>query len=165
MSKTYGNHIGINEPPNEIFGKVMSISDAMMLRYYELLTLEDLEKVKAGSPRDAKAGLAAKIVEKFHGREAAIKANEEFERVFVKKDVPADIGRFVVSEKKPFVVDLLVLSGLVSSKNEARRAISQGALKIDDARVTDDKLQLEMNREYVFKLGKRKFMKFTGNNT
>jgi len=162
MSKTYGNYIGICEPPNEIFGKVMSISDELMIRYYELLTYEDIDSVKEMNPRDAKAGLAGKIVERFYDAGVAENARNEFERVFVKKDVPAGIGTLRVKEKKACVVDLLVQSGLVPSKNEARRAIRQGAFRVDDIKITDEKLQLEMEKEYVFRIGRRKFIRVKG---
>jgi len=159
MSKSYNNYIGINEVPKDIFGKVMSVSDDLMLRYYELLTDCDLEEVKSMNPRDAKIGLGKRIVKQFHGEEAAEETWGEFEKVFVKRGLPEDMEVYSPGESRMNVVELMVKSGLAPSKNEARRIISQGAFKIDQKKITDDKLVLDMDTEYVLQSGKRKFIR------
>ncbi len=159
MSKTYDNYIGINEPAIEVFGKVMSVSDTLMVRYYELLTDKDLDEVKAMDPRDAKIKLAKEIVGRFHGEAEAEKSWAEFEKVFVKKGLPENIEVVEVNQKKIWIVNLLVLSGLATSRNDAKRIIHQGALRINQEKVVDDKLDLVMDREYVLQAGKRKFKK------
>ena len=100
MSKSFGNYIGINEPAQEMFGKIMSISDALMLKYYELLTDLDLNEVKAMHPRDAKVKLACEIIRQYHGEKEAEKARLEFERVFAKKEAPMDLQEFRTDKKK-----------------------------------------------------------------
>jgi len=162
MSKSYNNYIGINEVPKDIFGKVMSVSDDLMLRYYELLTDCDLEEVKSMNPRDAKIGLGKRIVKQFHGEEAAEETWGEFEKVFVKRGLPEDMEVYSPGEPRMNVVELMVKSGLALSRNEARRIIRQGAFKIDQKKVTDDKLVLELDREYVLQSGKRKFIRVKG---
>ncbi len=162
MSKTYDNYIGISEPAREIFGKVMSVSDTLMVRYYELLTDKDLDKIKAMDPRDAKIKLAKEIVGRFQGKAAAEKSWAEFEKVFVKRGLPENIETVEVKEKKIWIVNLLILSGLANSKNDAKRIIQQGALRIDQEKVIDDKLDLVMDREYILQAGKRKFKRVKG---
>jgi len=162
MSKSYNNYIGINEVPKDIFGKVMSVSDDLMLRYYELLTDCDLEEVKSMNPRDAKIGLGKRIVKQFHGEEAAEETWGEFEKVFVKRGLPEDMEVYSPGEPRMNVVELMVKSGLALSRNEARRIIRQGAFKIDQKKITDDKLVLDMDTEYVLQSGKRKFIRVKG---
>ena len=157
MSKSYDNYIGITEPPKEIFGKIMSISDELMVKYYELLTEENLEEVKKMHPRQAKANLAKGIVETYYGETEAEKAKGEFEKVFVKRELPEEIKEIRIREKKIWVVDLLVKSGLAISKNEAKRLISQGSVKINHKRIKDSDMDLVIDKEYIVQVGKRKF--------
>ncbi|MDH5174491.1 MAG: tyrosine--tRNA ligase, partial [Elusimicrobiota bacterium] len=157
MSKSYDNYIGITEPPKEIFGKIMSISDELMVKYYELLTEENLEEVKKMHPRQAKANLAKGIVETYYGETEAEKAKGEFEKVFVKGELPEEIKEIRIREKKIWVVDLLVKSGLAISKNEAKRLISQGSVKINHKRIKDSDMDLVIDKEYIVQVGKRKF--------
>lgn len=157
MSKSYGNYIGITESPPEIYGKIMSISDPLMVKYYELLTEEDLDKVKKMHPRQAKAKLATKIVQKYYDETEAKKAEEEFEKVFVKREFPEEIKEIRIREKKIWVVDLLVKAGLATSKNEAKRLINQGSVKINQKRIKDSDMDLMIDREYIIQVGKRKF--------
>ncbi len=159
MSKSYDNYIGITEPPGEIYGKIMSISDESMLRYYELLTGENLEDVKRMHPRQAKANLAKGIVETYYGETKAEKAKEEFERVFVERELPEEIKQIRIREKKIWVVDLLVKSDLATSKNEAKRLISQGSVRINMKRIKDSDMDLLVDKEYIIQVGKRKFRK------
>jgi len=157
MSKSYGNYIGITELPQEIYGKVMSISDPLMLRYYELLTEEDLDKVKKMHPRQAKAELAKDVVRKYYDETEAKKAEEEFEKVFVNRELPEKVKEIRISQKKIWVVDLLVKSGLATSKNEAKRLITQGSVRINQKRIKDSDMDLMIDKEYIVQVGKRKF--------
>ena len=157
MSKSYGNYVGITESPQEMFGKIMSISDQLMLRYYELLTEENLDQVKRVPPRQAKVNLAKGIVQKYHGEIEAKKAQEEFEKVFVKKELPGGIKVIRISDKKIWVVDLLVKAGLATSKNEAKRLIAQGGVKINKKKLKNSDTDLLMDKEYIVQVGTRKF--------
>ena len=158
MSKSYGNYIGITESPQEIYGKIMSISDPLMVKYYELLTEEDLDKVKKMHPRQAKAELAGKIVQRYYDQPEAKKTSDEFEIVFGSTmGLPRKIEEVIIREKKIWVVDLLVKAGLATSKNEAKRLINQGSVKINQNRIKDSDMDLMIDREYILQVGKRKF--------
>jgi len=157
MSKSYGNYVGINEPPGEMFGKIMSISDQLMVRYYELLTEENLDQVKKMHPRQAKAKLAKEIVQRYYSETEAKRAEKEFEKVFVKKEFPGKIKEIKISQKKIWVVDLLVKAGLATSKNEAKRLISQGSVKINQREIKNYDTDLPMDKEYIVQVGRRKF--------
>lgn len=170
MSKSLGNYIGINEDPKEQFGKVMSISDDLMFRYYELLTdapLAEIQKLRqeiaAGSrhPMDVKAGLAARIITDYHGPSAAEAAREEFNRVFRKREIPEDIETKEVSiASGPLRLAKLIASlGLAPSNAEAQRLIESGAVHVNDERITDPKAEISKPGEYLFKVGKRRFLK------
>lgn len=165
MSKTYDNYIGINEPAGEIFGKVMSVSDTLMYRYYELLTDKALAEVKTMNPRDAKIKLAEEIVERFHGRAEAEKSRAGFEKVFVNKGLPDDIQTVEIKDKKIWIVNLLVQAGLAGSRNEAKRIINQGALRIDRKKVTDDRMDLVIDGEHIIQAGKRNFRRIIGDGS
>ena len=156
MSKSLGNYIGISEPPKEIFGKIMSISDELMLRYYELLTQEDLGRVKALHPKDAKLQLAQLVVKQIYGDTISREAKEEFIRVFSKKDIPEDIViyQFRGNEK---ISEILLQLHLVQSGNEVSRLMRAGAVTLDGEKILKDTTgQL---KEGVLKVGKRRFVK------
>ena len=157
MSKSYGNYIGITEPPREIFGKIMSISDQLMLRYYELLTDENPNEIKRLHPRQAKTKLAREIVRKYYGEDEAEEAEEEFDKIFVKRKVPEEIEEIRIPQKKVWVVDLLVRAGLATSKNEAKRLIAQGGVKINQKTIRNSDMDLLMDKEYIVQVGKRRF--------
>jgi tyrosyl-tRNA synthetase len=157
MSKSYANYIGINDSPNDMFGKIMSISDQLMLKYYNLLTDEDLDSVKKMHPKEAKLNLALNIVSQYHGNELAKKAMQDFEHVFSLKELPKDISIYRLKDKKSNIVDILLDSGLTESKNEARRLIKQGGVSLDGVRI--DKEGSIVNKEGILKVGKRKFIK------
>jgi len=170
MSKSLGNYIGINEAPNEQFGKVMSISDDLMFRYYELLTdvpLAEIQRLKQNiaegkhHPMDAKAALAVRIISDYHGAAAGEAAREEFNRVFRKKEVPEDIETKEVSlAAGPIrLTKLLASVGLAPSNTEAQRLIESGAVHMNDQRVTDPKAEIAQPGEYLFKVGKRRFLR------
>ena len=156
MSKSYGNYIGINEPAKEMFGKVMSISDELMLKYYELLTDENLDDVKKMHPKEAKVNLAKVIITQYHSKAAAEKEAGEFERVFSQKEIPQDIPEFKTGAKKN-IVTILTESKLVASGNEARRLIKQGAITFDNQRV--EKEDFIPKASGILKAGSRRFLK------
>ncbi len=156
MSKSYGNYIGINEPAKEMFGKVMSISDELMLKYYELLTNEDMDAVKKMHPKEAKVKLAKIIITQYHSAQEAEKEAEEFARVFSQKEVPQDMPTFRTGGKKT-VLAILTESKLVASGNEARRLIKQGAVSFNNVKVEkDDFIPPEPG---ILKAGSRRFLK------
>ncbi len=159
MSKSMGNYIGIEESPSEIFGKVMSINDEVMLRYYELLSNHTLEEVKQLHPKEAKKRLAWDIVESFHGRKAAEKAKEDFEQKFERRAFPE--VEAVSVDTTSSLVDLLLRERLVKSKSEARRLIGQGAVEIDGERITDQNYRFIKSGEHEIKVGKKRFLKVT----
>ena len=162
MSKSLGNYVGIAEPPQEIFGKLMSISDELMWRYIELLSFESPPKWKAlglENPRDTKARFASEIVARFHGRAAAERAQEDFEQRFRDGGIPDDIPE--VSVKAPEggiqIAQLLRQAALTPSTSEAQRMIEQGGVRLDGERVSDKGLKLRTGTTVVAQVGKRKF--------
>lgn len=159
MSKSLDNYIGITEPPSEIFGKTMSISDELMLRYYELLTDFSLDEIKAMHPKEAKKKLASLLVSRFYNQEAAKAAETEFESVFKEGKLPQDIELRVFATKEIGIIDLLVKTGLVSSKSEARRVIQQKGVRIGEETVSSDKYMVKLDTEKVINVGKRKFLR------
>ena len=174
MSKSLGNYIGIAEPPKEIFGKLMSISDSLMWRYFELLSLEkSMDEIQAmkkraesGSenPKDFKTGLAVEIVTRFHGKAAAAEATEDFERRFRQGDLPEDIPEREVPSAglgAVLVANLLKDAGLTKSTSEARRMIRQGAVRIDGVKVEDPETTVGTGSRCVFQVGKRRFARIS----
>jgi tyrosyl-tRNA synthetase len=170
MSKSLDNYIGINEAANKQFGKVMSISDELMFRYYELLTDVPLSKIQQlrsdissgqSHPMDVKAELAVRIITPYHGAPAAMAAREEFNRVFRKREVPEDIETREVSiSAGPLrLTKLLPFVNLAASNTEAQRLIESGAVHMNDLRITDPKAEITTPGEYLFKVGKRRFLK------
>ena len=172
MSKSLGNYIGITEPPKEMYGKIMSISDKLMLRYYELLShisLEELsslkEEIKKGAvhPKHAKENLALEIVERYWSKEEAFRVKEEFEHIFQQKGLPDEIPAFDLTweEKEMWVPKIMKLSGLTSSTGEAMRLIKQGGVTVNEHKVDDTDAKLPAG-SYLFKVGKRKFLRVQG---
>lgn len=168
MSKSLGNYIGINEAPEDMFGKLMSINDELMLRYYELLSHisnEELEALKRGikdgsvHPMEAKERLSLEIVERYHGKEKALRAKEYFDRVIRKKDIPEDIPvHEIKGEEELWLPKVLKDSGLVKSSSEARRLIIQGAVEVNGEIIRDPDQRLPKG-EYIIRVGKRRFLK------
>lgn len=156
MSKSYGNYVGLNDLPNDMFGKVMSVSDALMYSYYELLTAEDLAAVKAEHPMEAKKRLAGLITARFHDAEQAQAARQHFEQVFSRKELPSDMETYR-AEKPGKLSYLLVAAGLAKGMNEARRLIDQGAVRLDGEKVAED-IVFEP-RACVLQVGRRQFRK------
>jgi tyrosyl-tRNA synthetase len=173
MSKSIGNYIGIDETPDEIFGKIMSIPDELIYPYFELLTdliPSELKKIKKEiegrevNPMGWKKKLGWEIVKMYHGQKDADKAQTEFEKVFSKKELPEKIEVFHLKTDKPaiWIVKLLTETSLCSSSSEARRLINQGGVYIDNQKVEDENLQLGTKGEKLIKVGKRKFLKVSG---
>ncbi len=169
MSKSLGNYVGINEAPDEMFGKLMSINDELMIKYYELLShipLEQLEELKRGikegkvNPRDAKESLAFELVQRYHGKEAAQRAKERFIRLFRQKDTPEDIESFEISYEEGglWIPKIFKEKGITKSTSEAIRLINQKAVKINNYVITDKDTKLKPG-EYTIKVGKRRFFK------
>jgi len=168
MSKSLDNYIGITEPPEEIFGKIMSISDQLMFRYYELLTDEPLSRIEKWkedtkeekmNPKDLKSKLAQEIISNFWGQEKAKAAALEFEKIFKYKEIPSNIEKIIVSTQNQSLIDLFIDKNIFSSRGEAKRMIRQGGVYIDGQRIEDIGLKLNFNtqKEFILKIGKRKF--------
>ncbi len=158
MSKSYKNYIALNDAPQEMFGKLMSISDELMMVYYELLTQENLDDIKQMHPKEAKMKLGEIIVERYHGKQAAETARAEFDKVFANKDLPTEIEEFKCGKDKIKLSELLFVSGLTASKKEAFRLIEQGGVKIDGTKISSNE-EVEIKDGFVLQAGKRKFKK------
>ena len=168
MSKSLDNYVGINEDPDEMFGKIMSISDDLMWRWFELLSFRPInevnelkKEVKSGmNPRDTKILLAEEIIERFHSKEDAGNAKNTFLDRFQKGAKPKDIETFSISLDGDIAIgNLLKESGLVQSTSEAMRLVKQGAVKINDEKIDDPKLSIAKNQELLVQVGKRRFLK------
>lgn len=164
MSKSFGNYIGIAEPPKEMFGKVMRIPDELMRQWFILCTdvpEDEVNEILAGHPMEAKKRLAWEIVRLYHGEEEADKAKAEFERVFQQRELPTEIPTVEVDPELLHmpIADLLVALELVSSKNEAKRLIGEGAVEINGERVTDWRRVITVHTGDIVRIGKRKFAK------
>lgn len=167
MSKSYDNHIGITDSPDEMYGKTLSIPDNMIEKYFLLAANADekkMDEVKKSlsdtqvNPRDIKRELARKIVEIYHSENLAKKAEETFDKIFIKKDIPEDIPEVKLDEDT-LIVDVLTLYALATSKSEARRLIDQGAVKINDQKCIDRDQIIKKDESLVIKVGKRRFLK------
>src|SRR5690606_16691996 len=172
MSKSLGNYVGITDAPNDMFGKIMSISDELMWRYYDLLSFRALEDIAAlkqqvaagANPRDVKIELAKEIIARFHDQAAADAAHQDFIQRFSKNALPDDIPQLSVrcdGDSMP-IANLLKEAGLVESTSEAIRMIKQGAVKLNgDTKVEDTKLDIAKGSEAIYQVGKRKFAKIS----
>ncbi|MBE0369202.1 tyrosyl-tRNA synthetase [Pseudoalteromonas aurantia 208] len=172
MSKSLGNYIGITDAPTEMFGKVMSISDDLMWRYYELLSALSLEEIASlkeevtngRNPRDIKIEFAKEMIARFHSEEDAQAAHQDFIQRFQKNALPDDIPELTIeiADATTFITALLKEAGLVASTSEAMRMIKQGAVKLNgEEKVTDTKLVIEKGSTAIYQVGKRKFAKIT----
>jgi len=168
MSKSLGNYIGIDEPADDIFGKVMSLSDSLMFRYYNLLSDLSVEEVEelaravesgAAHPKKVKQGLALELTARFYDEEAAAKAAANFEQVFKHHGLPEDIPEmiFPAGNDEVWLPKLLVDAGLVPSTSEARRLIKQQAVSLNNEKVLDTEFRIPQLGEFLFKVGKRRF--------
>ena len=167
MSKTYGNEIGLLDPPEDKYGKIMSISDDMIVKYFRLAADADDQKVEAikyllsdskTNPRDVKRELGRAIVKIYHGADEAQAAEQHFDKVIVQKDIPDEMDE-VELESDQLLVDIITNAGLTKSKGEARRLIKQDAVKLDGAVCKDIEQKLHAGKESVIKVGKRRFLK------
>lgn len=163
MSKSLGNYIALTDKPEDMYGKVMSLPDSLIIRYFEICTRLSLDKIQEiirfSNPRDQKAVLAKEIVKMYHGEKLAEKAEEEFNKVFKSKELPSDIPTFKTDKKEYFMLDLLCDSGLVASKNEAKRLVEAGAVDIEGKTEKDWKKPVIMQNGMILKVGSRKFIK------
>jgi tyrosyl-tRNA synthetase len=167
MSKSYGNDIGLTDSPEDMYGKSMSISDDMIEKYFLLAADADeatMSEVKAQlsdssvNPRDVKRALGRALVELYHGKDAAHQAEQHFDQVIVNKDAPEDMDEIILS-KNCSIIDIITDSGMTKSKGEARRMMKQGAVRIDNEKVTDIDLVISKGNEMVIKVGKRRFLR------
>jgi tyrosyl-tRNA synthetase len=169
MSKSLGNYIGISEEPQSMFGKVMSISDELMWKYYLLctdLTPAEIESRRAeGHPMDAKRALAKSIIRDFHSAEAAEEAEAEFRRVFSERQAPTEIEEHTLpaSGEKQFLTKVIVLAGLAETNKEAQRLVAQGGVLVDEEKIDDSRATIETGagKSYLLKVGKRRFARVT----
>ena len=185
MSKSLGNYVGIDEPPREMFGKMMSVPDSLMLRYYELLSdisPEDLAKLTrdlangAKHPREAKEELAREITTRYHGMAAAEEAAREFDLLHRKHEIPENVesverffnpmaeAEIIPSSLRvdsPWIAHVMVSTGTSATTSQAMRLIEQGAVKIDREKVSDKKLEVPVNKPFLLQVGKRKFKRVT----
>jgi tyrosyl-tRNA synthetase len=173
MSKSLGNYIGIDEPPSEMFGKIMSISDDLMWRYYELLTdlrAEEIDAMRARAstgetnPRDLKVELARRVIADFHTSAAAREAEEEFVRRFRNKETPDEVEERAVAAQTWKLGRLLVETGLAPSAAEARRLIEQGGVRVEGERRSsaNDEVEVGGGRAPLIQVGKRRFLRVRG---
>jgi tyrosyl-tRNA synthetase len=175
MSKSFNNYIGINEPPKEIFGKVMSISDELMIRYLELLgdvSREELVHIKEGlrdgtmHPKAVKADIARRIVKLYHGEAAAKRASLEFDQIFKGRMLPERISEVAIrkhelTEGKIWICRLLVLAGMAESNSQSRRLIEAGGVRIDGRKIIDPQTELRIKEGTLIQVGRRRFCKFS----
>ena len=167
MSKSYGNDIGLTDSPEDMYGKSMSISDDMIEKYFLLAADADeatMSEVKTQlsdpsvNPRDVKRALGRALVELYHGKDAAHQAEQHFDQVIVNKDAPEDMDEIILS-KNCSIIDIITDNGMTKSKGEARRMMKQGAVRIDNEKVTDIDLVISKGNEMVIKVGKRRFLR------
>jgi len=169
MSKSYGNYIGIDEAPDQIYGKIMSISDELMIRYYILLTdysanhIEGLQqKMSEGkvNPLEVKKDLARYIVSQYYGEQQTLEAEKHFEAVHQHRGVPDEMPEYgLASGSRVWIVRVLVDSGTIESSSQARRLIKQGSVSLDGEKIKDENLELCIDKEFICKVGKRRFLK------
>ena len=169
MSKSYNNYIGISEPPNEMFGKTLSIADELIYTYFELATdipNRELSQIQSQldeqkvNPRDLKRYLAKVLIRMYHSSEASEEAEKEFDKIFIQKEIPEDIPEIKLDDGKDIgILDLVVKVNFASSKGEARRLVAQGGVSLDGEKITDINAQLKFDKPKVLKVGKRKFIK------
>jgi tyrosyl-tRNA synthetase len=168
MSKSLNNYIGITDAPKDIFGKTMSIPDVLIYKYFELatrLTPKELVTVKneleepSNNPRNAKRKLGYELVKLYYDEDTAKSAVEEFDRIFIKKEIPDEIEEFKLKEDSIKIIDLLTITKLTDSKGNARRLVEQGGVSIDGEKIEDINYIVDFKNEAILKVGKRKFLK------
>ena len=164
MSKSLNNYIGVTDEANDMFGKILSVSDELMWRFYELLSQKSIQEIKdlqegvknkSLHPKKVKEDLAMELVEKYHGEGSGLKAKEEFEKIFAKKDIPCEMAEFTF-EHGAWICQVLVDSNLVKSTSQARRDVKANAVSLNQKKISDEKLNLEKG-EYILQKGKKSF--------
>jgi tyrosyl-tRNA synthetase len=167
MSKSYGNDIGLTDSPEDMYGKSMSISDEMIEKYFILAADADTETVlkvhqqledPSINPRDIKRELARAIVALYHGNDAALSAEQYFDRVVVNKDIPDEMDEVVLKEDE-LLIEIITAEGLTKSKGDARRMLKQGAVRVEGEKISDMNHMLFKRKEVVIKVGKRRFLR------
>ena len=168
MSKSYGNYIGLDDSPKDIYGKSLSIPDELIYNYFEIATDisdTDLSEIKSklddpsNNPRDIKRSLARKFVEMYHSLDSAISAEEEFDKIFINKGIPDDIPELKLDSSEIGILDLIMLANFAPSRGEARRLVTQGGVSVDGEKIADPKAVVVVIDGNVLKVGKRKFIK------
>lgn len=168
MSKSYDNYVALTDPPDQMYGKLLSIPDALIVSYFEYCTdihPDDLAAIRADlaqgqvNPRDHKRRLAREITAVYYGADAAQEAEAAFDRLFINKEMPDDMPRFRLTGEETFLVQVLKEAGLVATNGEGRRLIAQGAVRIDGEVATDPNLMVSPKKSYTVKVGKRRFLK------
>ncbi|MGB3018783.1 MAG: tyrosine--tRNA ligase, partial [Ignavibacteria bacterium] len=174
MSKSLDNAIGISDLPKDIFGKTMSIPDTLIYKYFVLATMvsgDELTNIKRtledenNNPRDVKRRLGMELVKLYYDEETALRTIEEFDTIFIKKEIPDDIPEIEMGRSSMKLVDLLTDTGLADTKSNARRLIEQGAVNVDGQKLTDINQVMEIQHGMIFKVGKRKFLKILKQQT
>ena len=164
MSKSYNNYIAFTDSPSEMYGKTLSIPDKLITKYFNFCTDIDSNKIEEDlknhlvNPRDMKRLLARELIAIYHNSELAIKAEKEFDNLFIKKDIPDNITEIKI-DLKMRLIEIMVLNNMVSSNGEAKRMIKQGAVKIDDQKIIDIHTEISPTNNVIIKVGKRKFLK------
>jgi tyrosyl-tRNA synthetase len=168
MSKSLDNAIGITDEPKDIFGKTMRIPDTLIYKYFVLATRlmpSELDEIKNGlenplnNPRDFKRRLGFELVKLYYDNNEAEKAVEEFDKIFIKKEIPDNLSEYELNEKNIKLIKLLTQTGLTETNGEARRLIKQGGVSINGNKITDENFEIESLEEFIIKAGKRKFLK------
>ena len=165
MSKSYDNYIGFSDSPSDMYGKTLSIPDDLIIKYFEYCTrVLDFETIKLDfekgnvNPRDLKRRLAREIVEIYHTKQKAFKAEEDFDNLFIKKDIPDNIPEITLEEDSK-LLDIMLNHAMVTSKGEGKRMIKQGGVKLNDVKISDLNTNVSKGSESILKVGKRKFLK------
>tara|TARA_B100000965_G_scaffold195162_1_gene163054 strand:- start:909 stop:2111 length:1203 start_codon:yes stop_codon:yes gene_type:complete len=165
MSKSYDNYIGFSDSASDIYGKTLSIPDELIVKYFEYCTrVNDLTQIKdslkdgTGNPRDLKRRLARELVSIYHNSDASLKAEQDFDNLFIKKDVPDNISEIKIDSDKK-LIEIMVSNNMVASNGEAKRMIKQGAVKINEDKVSDINVEISPDSNIILKVGKRKFLK------
>jgi len=170
MSKSLDNYIGLTDPPDQIYGKTMSIPDNLIVPYFEYctdITADELASLRDGlagskvNPRDTKRRLAREIVALYHNDDAACEAEQAFDRLFIQKELPEEIPEYHLKSEEAFLVQVLKEAGLVATNGEGRRLISQGAVRLDDDVIRDPNFAVRKGTTGTVKVGKRRFLRIT----
>lgn len=168
MSKSYNNYIGLHDSPSEIYGKTLSIPDTLIYNYFELasdissdelLSIKNKLEDKSVNPRDLKRLLARTLVRMYHTESAAVEAETEFDKIFIKKEIPENIPEMTISKNKMNIIDLLIATNSAPTRSEARRLVIQGGVTLNSEVIKDLNYEIELKNDTILKVGKRKFLK------